>query len=366
MQISYVIILVLGILKFFPFNLKIPEKSLEIGNSGNGAHMKRIISVVAVFSMVLIAIPTSTATTFSKAPSKQLVIGYISGGEASPYVHQVTLALRVQAKKLGVKLVECDTNFLTDKALECAKTVSAAKPKAMINWQFDPSASKKVCAAYKNLPTVTIDTPNDPCAKVFVGANNLQAGLLAGNYLGKWAKKNLNCVYDLFFAVELPTLVDINKKRAGGTRTGFEKICGAIPDSKYKIIDKTNGGSDPLENIRRQVTDNLTANPGAHVVLGSSPFSDGDAIAFTKAFDTAGRGTDLKAIIPQGAEEVGHPYIRTDSRWIGSVGYFPERYGVLVIPAAIKLAQGKKVPKEILTVHSVIDLGNIDQIYPVK
>jgi ribose transport system substrate-binding protein len=110
----------------------------------------------------------------------------------------------------------------------------------------------------------------------------------------------------------------------------------------------------------------MDLNPGARVILGSSPFSDGDAIAFTKAFDTAGRGKDLKAILPQGAEDVGHSYIRTDSRWIGSVGYFPERYGKLVIPAAIALAQGKKVPKEVLTVHEVVDLSNIDRIYPVK
>lgn len=328
--------------------------------------MKKFLSVVAALSLVLTITPQANAAPLNQAAKKPMVIGYISGGEASPYVHQVTLALRVEAKKQGIKLIECDTNFLTEKALECAKTLYAARPAAMINWQFDPSASKKVCANYKNLPTVTIDTPNDPCAKVFVGANNLQAGLKAGDYLGKWTKKNLACVYDLFFAVELPTLVDINKKRAGGTRTGFEKICGAIPDSKYKIIDKTNGGSDPVENIRRQVTDLLTANPGARAILGSSPFSDGDAIAFTKAFDTAGRGTSLKAILPQGAEAVGHAYIRTDSRWIGSVGYFPERYGVLVIPAVIKLAKGQKVAKEILTTHEVVDLSNIDKIYPVK
>lgn len=328
--------------------------------------MRKFLSVVAGLSLVFTITPQANATSLNQATKNQLVIGYISGGEASPYVNQVTKALIVEAKKQNVKLILCDTNFLTEKALECAKTLYAAKPKVMINWQFDPSASKKVCANYKNLPTVTIDTPNEPCAKVFVGANNLQAGLVAGEYLGKWTKKNLACEYDLFFAVELPTLVDINKKRAGGTRTAFEKVCGAIPASKYKIIDKTNGGSDPVENIRRQVTDNLTANPGARAILGSSPFSDGDAIAFTKAFDTAGRGKDLKAILPQGAEEVGHSYIRSDSRWIGSVGYFPERYGKLVIPAAIALAQGKKVAKEVLTVHEVVDLSNIDRIYPVK
>jgi ribose transport system substrate-binding protein len=328
--------------------------------------MKKFLSVVAALALAVTIIPQANATSFKQAKKKQLVIGYISGGEASPFVNQVTKSLRVEAKKRNIKMIECDTNFLTEKALECAKTLYVARPAAMINWQFDPSASKKVCANYKNLPTVTIDTPNDPCAKVFVGANNLQAGLTAGDYLGKWTKKNLACDFDLFFAVELPTLVDINKNRAGGTRTGFEKICGAIPASKYKIIDKTSGGSDPVENIRRQVTDLLTANPGARAILGSSPFSDGDAIAFTKAFDTAGRGTSLKAILPQGAEDVGHEYIRSDSRWIGSVGYFPERYGKLVIPAVIKLARGKKVPKEILTVHEVVDLSNIDKIYPVK
>jgi len=323
--------------------------------------MKKTLAVVAALGLLF-----AGGTPVANAAKSQLVIGYLSGGEASPFVHQVTLSLRAEAKKLNVKLVECDSNFLADEALKCAKTLSAAKPKAVINWQFDPTASKKVCAGYKNLPTVTIDTPNDPCAKVFVGADNYAAGLLAGDALGKWAKSNLNCNYDLYIGIELPTLADVNKKRAGGTREGFEKICGKIPDDKYKMVDKTNGGSDALENIRRQTTDILTANPSAKAILASAPFSDADGISLTKAFDTAGRGKDLKGLICHGAEEVGHEYIRTDSRWVGSVAYFPERYGSLALPAAIKLADGKKVAAEVLTTHQVITKANIDKIYPLK
>lgn len=295
---------------------------------------------------------------------EQLVIGYLSGGEASPFVNQVTKSLRAEAKKLNVKLVECDSNFLSEKALECAKSLSAANPKAMINWQFDPTVSAKVCEGYKNLPTVTIDTPNDPCSKVFVGADNYAAGLLAGKVLGNWTKKNRKCKYDLFLAIELPTLADINKKRAGGTREGFEKVCGKIPSAKYKMIDKSQGGSDALENIRRQTVDTLTANPQARAILASAPYSDADGITLTKAVDTAGRGTSLKAVVNHGAEDVGHQYIRKDSRWVGSVGYFPERYGALALPAAIKLAKGQTVPKEILMKHLMVKKSNINKIYP--
>lgn len=320
--------------------------------------MKRRLIVAALIALLL-----PFGTSVSNAASKQIVIGYISGGEASPFVNQVTKTLQVAAKKAKVKLIVCDTNFLSDKALECAKTIKAAKPNVVINWQFDPTVSKKVCAAYGNLPTIALDSDQKPCQKVLIGADNYAAGLVAGDAMGQFAKKT-NCAYDIFIAVELPSIPDLNKKRAGGTREGFEKVCGAIPDAKYKMIDKTQGGSDALENIRRQTTDILTANPNAKVILASSPYSDADAISLTKAVDTAGRGSDLKALVAHGAEQVGHEYIRGDARWLGSVGYFPETYGARAIEAAVKLATGKKVPAELLTKHKMVTKANIDSLYP--
>jgi ribose transport system substrate-binding protein len=323
--------------------------------------VKRKISILA--GVVALLLPLGS--NFASGANKQLVIGYISGGEASPFVNQVTKTLQVAAKKAKVKLVVCDTNFLSDKALECAKTIKAAKPKIVINWQFDPTVSKKVCAAYGNLPTIALDSDQAPCQKVIIGADNYQAGLVAGDALSQYATKN-SCNYDLFIQVEVPTLPDLNKKRAGGTREGFEKICGAIPDSKYKMIDKTQGGSDALENIRRQATDLLTANPNATSILVSSPYSDADAISLTKAFDTAGRGTNLKALVAHGAENVGHDYIRNDARWVGSVGYFPETYGARAIDAAVKMASGKKVAAELLTKHKMVTKANINSLYPAS
>lgn len=296
----------------------------------------------------------------------ELVIAYISGGDQSPFVFQVTESLRVEAESLGVTLVECDTQSLPERGVECGRTISASNPSAVINWQFFPDSSAAVCESYGNLPTVTMDTPNDPCARTFVGADNYAAGIVAGNALGEWAQENLGCEYDVFFAIELPALVTVNAERAGGTREGFEQVCGAVPDAKYIGIDKQQGGSDALENIRRQTTDMLTANPEARTILVSAPFSDADGIAVLNAADTAGRGEDIKGLMAHGAEAVGHDFIRGDARWVGSVGYFPERYGSLALPAAVALAKGESVPEQILMTHEVVNRDNIDEIYPTE
>lgn len=293
-----------------------------------------------------------------------VVIGYISGGDQSPFVFQVTESLREQAALLGVTLIECDTQSLPEKGVECGRTIAAANPSAVINWQFFPDASAAVCESYGNLPTVTLDTPNDPCARTFVGADNYQAGIIAGTALGEWARAELSCEYDLFIAIELPALPTVNAERAGGTREGFERVCGAVPNQKYIDIDKQQGGSDALDNIRRTTTDVLTANPNARTILVSAPFSDADGIAVLNAADTAGRGGDIKGLMAHGAEEVGHAFIRNDPRWIGSAAYFPERYGALALPAAVALARGETVPEQILMTHEVITRDNIDSIYP--
>ena len=51
-------------------------------------------------------------------------LGYISGGDADPFVLIVTESIRVEAAKAGVELAECDSNFSAEEALECARTLA--------------------------------------------------------------------------------------------------------------------------------------------------------------------------------------------------------------------------------------------------
>jgi ribose transport system substrate-binding protein len=64
--------------------------------------------------------------------------------------------------------------------------------------------------------------------------------------------------------------------------------------------------------------------------------------------------------IPEAIDEMR----RADSRLIGSVAYFPERYGLELIPLAIGLASGKTAPPAVFTKHRLVTPKNVDEVYP--
>jgi ribose transport system substrate-binding protein len=292
-------------------------------------------------------------------------IGYISGGDADPFVLLVTEGIRAAADDAGVELHECDAAFLDENALTCARNLAAVNAQAMINWQFNPALSPSVCEAYGNLPTVAIDTPEEPCQATFVGADNREAGLIGGTAMGEFAQERFDCQYDAYISLDFPTIPDINEARAGGAKEGFEAVCGAIPAEKYFSVDTFAGGPDQAENSRRQVADILTTIPDAETILLISPAGDAHPIAALGAADVAGR-KDQMWVVALGADPSSLDFIRSDPQWVGDVGFFPERYGELIMPLAIALAKGEEVPPEVLVTHEFIDASNIDEYYPAE
>jgi ribose transport system substrate-binding protein len=309
------------------------------------------------------AAPTAEATATAAPSAAPVRVGYIAGGDSDPFVLLVTNGIRAEAKKANVVLSECDSQFDADKALTCARTLSANNLQSMINWQFFPDSAPAICEAYGNLPTVAIDTPEKPCQKVFVGANNREAGLIAGKGLGDFAKAKFSCVYDAYISLDFPVIADVNAARAGGSKEGFENVCGPVPADKYISVDTFAGGPDQNENSRRQVTDILTRLPNAKTILIISPNSDGAALAALGAADVAGR-KDQVWIVAHGADPSSLDPIRNEPQWVGDVAYFPEKYGELIVPLAVQLANGETVPEQSLITHIFINRDNIDQYYP--
>jgi ribose transport system substrate-binding protein len=297
-------------------------------------------------------------------PAEKLRIGYISGGDSDPFVLLVTEGLRTAAAAANVELSECDSAFDADKALACARTLAAQQLQSMINWQFFPDSSAAVCEAYGNLPTVAIDTPEKPCEKVFIGADNRQAGVVAGKGLGDFAKAKFDCKYDAYISLDFPTIADINAARAGGSRDGFEAVCGKIPADKYFSVDTMAGGPDQPENTRRQVTDLLTTLPDAKVILIISPAGDSMPAAALGAADVAGRKSQVW-VVGHGADPSVREQILNEPQWVGDVAYFPEKYGELAMPLAVSLAKGETVPEQSLMTHLFLNAANIRDFYTI-
>lgn len=56
--------------------------------------------------------------------------------------------------------------------------------------------------------------------------------------------------------------------------------------------------------------------------------------------------------------------IWTAPGFVATAAYFPERYAELIIPAAIRLANGEEVPPQLLVPHVAITPQNIREVYP--
>jgi ribose transport system substrate-binding protein len=85
-----------------------------------------------------------------------------------------------------------------------------------------------------------------------------------------------------------------------------------------------------------------------------------------RAFEEAGRG-GLCAVMGQNAiREAREELRRPGTRLIGSVAYFPERYGEELIPLALAILQKKQVPSSVFVKHQLITPKNVGLIYPIQ
>ncbi len=63
---------------------------------------------------------------------------------------------------------------------------------------------------------------------------------------------------------------------------------------------------------------------------------------------------------PEGRVELREPH----TRFIGSVGYFPERYGDDLIRVGLELLNHRPVPPAVFGGHQLITPENVDHFYP--
>src|SRR6202042_1920898 len=84
-----------------------------------------------------------------------------------------------------------------------------------------------------------------------------------------------------------------------------------------------------------------------------------------RAFDEIG-GRNLCAVMGQNAIlDARNELRRPNTRLVGTVAYFPERYGDEIIPLALSILQKKAVPSTVFVKHQLITPRNVDLIYPL-
>jgi ribose transport system substrate-binding protein len=285
-------------------------------------------------------------------------IGYAAQGQDSSFPREVHAGLARAAEREQVELIVVDNRYQPKVALRNAEHLIREGVELVIEFQTDEAVAPAIAAKYleAGIPMIAIDIPH-PGATYF-GANNYEAGLLAGRHLGKWTRQRWAGQVDEILLLEIARAGSLPRARMRGVVAGIKEVLREAETCPVVSLDGDGQFKTSLEKVRRH----LRQSRSDHVLVGAA--NDPSALGAARAFQEAGR-TATCAIVGQNAEPDARAELREPrTPLIASVGYFPERYGDGLIRLALDILAKRPVPPAVFVRHQIITPENLDHFYP--
>lgn len=285
-------------------------------------------------------------------------IGYAAQGQHTSFDREVREGLARAAEREHVELLTVDNRYQPKIALRNADYLIKEQVDLVIEFQTDEMIAPAIATKYMeaNIPFIAIDIPHP--GAIYFGANNYQAGLIAGRFLGRWAKRNWDGDIDEILLIELQRAGSLPQARIRGMLSGIAEVIRIPETCKTVSIDGDGQFQNSLERVRKH----LRQSQARHVLVGAA--NDSSALGALRAYEEAGRANEC-VIVGQNGEPEARAELRSGrSRLIASVGYFPEKYGDGLIRLAFDILARKAVAPAIFTNHQIITPDNVDHYYP--
>ena len=295
-----------------------------------------------------------------RTAQRRVSIGYLAPLTGNSFRVAVASSLSAAAVKAGVDLSMFE-NGEDDAATALANTAKVLDAGVDVAIFFQPVESLGHIVADRlfeaQIPFITVERPIQ--GGIYYGANNFQAGKMAGVVLAQFARTVWNSRFDRVVLLETAQTNANVQARVTGVLVGLEEALGPIEASQVIHLD----GKAHLESSQSAVKGLLKKmRPGTRLLI--SGFNDLSAVGAARAVRKARRDGDV-AIVGQNAAREGQVEIRRkNSRMIASIAYFPEKYGSNLIRLALDLAAGRHTPPTVYTNHVALDRRNIDRFYP--
>lgn len=290
---------------------------------------------------------------------KRYRIGYAALGHDSSFQRAVQDSLVFAAQNEDVELLVLDNRRSAKTALRNADQLIREKVDLAIEFQIDEGAAAAISARYvqAGIPFIAVHVPHP--GATYYGANNYQAGLLAGHYLGRWARSRWGGQVDEVLLIEAARAGTLVQGRLDGVLAGLrETLREVMAACPVVTIDGDGEFNRSLERVRAH----LRRTERRRVLVGA--MNDSSALGATRAFQEAGRAGTC-AIVGQNAEPDARAELRlARTPLIGSVAYFPERYGEELIALALDVLEQRPTPPAKFVRHQVITAANLHHFYP--
>lgn len=284
-------------------------------------------------------------------------IGYAAQGQDASFPREVASSLLWATQSANLELVVVDNRYDPQVALRNADQLVREEVDLVIEFQTDeavaPAISEKFLAV--GIPMIAIDIPH-PGATYF-GANNYEAGLIGGRYLGRWANRYWESSVDEIIVLEIRRAGSVPQTRILGMLAGISETLRPSGQTRVIHLDGDGQFGTSLECLRKH----LRTSHAKHILVGAA--NDSSALGALRAFQEAGRASQC-AIVGQNAEPEARTELRDPkTQLIGSVAYFPERYGPEVVRLALDILEHRPTPPAVFTKHQLITPENVNHYY---
>ncbi len=281
---------------------------------------------------------------------------------------KVNPSMRNAAEAAGVELLVFNNAYpSTTQPLQNADACVTREPDLVVSFNVFAEITEAIMSKYnaENIPVIAVDVTHP--GSVFWGADNCMTGRLAAQFAADWAVEHMWPEEEMVVLTGLdPAVGGAPACRNTAFTDYFKENMLAIPDENYFDVDMRTAELGPNAGALAATTDWLTANPNAKYIVATS-INDDRAFGIASAMAQADRGdpTVDGVVVGKNADAIALDAIREgNSPLVGTVSFFPERYGDFMIPLALDILAGNPVPSIVRVPHEVISIDNIDTYYP--
>lgn len=296
----------------------------------------------------------------SFTPGRRYRIGYLAETSETSFYNTVTQSLIKSAEKAGIDLVVLDQDgqHNPEIVLANARRLMAENIDLVIMFQSyaQVAAVISMYASRRRIPLIAIEIPH--LDAIYFGVDNCHAGLTAGRHLARWAQQHWKGQVDEILLLSSSRNRSLPEARITGSLLGINEVLPNSCHARTTVLD----GDWQFEASREAVKRHLEKSTSSRTLI--SAIFDPSALGALQAFKDADRLQDCAIVGQNGSVEALLQMRKSNSRLIGSVAYFPERYGEQLIPLALDvLTQRSSVPNAVFIKHQLLTPANLKEHY---
>ena len=288
---------------------------------------------------------------------KKVRVGFGSLTKELPFARIVTSSLASAAGPAGVELLVFDNHRDPQAAIQNARQMVEQKVDVAIEFQRHADVSPIIADIFASagVPLIAVHIPHP--GAIYFGVDNYKSGYTAGLALASFAKSRFSGDFDLLILLDIPEGGMVLQSRMTGVLQALEGALGTQPAER--IVRIKGGGERAVAEAATKTI--LKSHPEAKRILVSACSDDGGLGAFD-ALQSAGLAASCGIVGMEGSQEAIGEVAKNNSCYIGTVAYFPEKYGPALVDLVFRLVNGEQVPPFWYVEHELIDSARACQI----